>query len=219
MNRRKSALGAAIPAPAMRRTTASDNPEEPKRQPKPPSRRPSLKARAKLRSRAARKIKRARGAPSLYTPEVAAAICHDIAIGHTVAQAARNAGIAPKTIFAWRLQHADFGELYARAKAAQMDYFAEELIEIADDGSNEWIEREGKPALLNREHVQRSQLRVDTRKWLMSKLAAQQYRDRQELTGPGGTPLFDRLMNMTDAQRIAEARSRAKRLRTWRKNE
>ena len=55
------------------------------------------------------------------------------------------------------------------------------------------------------EHVQRSKLRVDSRKWLISKYAPQRYGDRMTHTGADGEPLFDRLMNMTDAQRIAEA--------------
>lgn len=60
---------------------------------------------------------------------------------------------------------------------------ADEIIEIADDGSNDWMEREGKAAP-NGEMVNRSRLRVDTRKWLMSKMAPKKYGDKMstELT-------------------------------------
>lgn len=146
---------------------------------------------------------------NLYTPEIAAAICTDIAIGHTVAQAAGNAGIDPNTIYAWRLQHADFGEIFARAKAAQMDYFAEEIIEIADDGLNDWMQREarnGSITVLNDEHVQRSRLRIDTRKWLMARMAPRRYGDRVALTDGSDDPLA-RYRAMTDEQRLQEARA------------
>jgi hypothetical protein len=43
--------------------------------------------------------------------------------------------------------------------------------------------------VLDHEHVQRSRLRVDARKWLLSKLLPKQYGDRVEVTGKDGGPL------------------------------
>jgi hypothetical protein len=47
------------------------------------------------------------------------------------------------------------------------------MLDIADDGSNDWIVREGKAPIINDEAVRRSVLRIETRKWLMGKLLAQ----------------------------------------------
>ncbi|WP_074633943.1 hypothetical protein [Nitrosospira multiformis] len=50
---------------------------------------------------------------------------------------------------------------------------AEHALDIADDGSNDWMEShdpENRGWQFNGEHVQRSRLRVETRKWFLSKL-------------------------------------------------
>lgn len=84
---------------------------------------------------------------------------------------------------------------------------ADEILEISDDGSNDWMERlgkEGEPAgwQLNGEHVQRSRLRVDTRKWILSKLAPKRYGDKLQHTGDGGGPIRVRpdLSKLTDEE-------------------
>ena len=50
----------------------------------------------------------------------------------------------------------------------------DELFEIADDSSNDYIETEGGQRL-NSEHVNRSRLRIDTRKWVMERMAPKKY--------------------------------------------
>lgn len=94
------------------------------------------------------------------------------------------------TVFRWLAQHGEFQEQYARAREAQADYLAEEILDIADDGTNDWMEREGN-TLVDHEHISRSKLRVDARKWLMSKLLPKKYGDRQttEHIGAGGGPV------------------------------
>jgi hypothetical protein len=70
-----------------------------------------------------------------------------------------------------------------------MDVLAEELLDIADDGTNDWQARElaaGRvSAVPDHEHINRSRLRVDTRKWLMGKLAAKKYGDKLDLNHGG----------------------------------
>lgn len=78
----------------------------------------------------------------------------------------------------------DFSDRYARAKQLQADFMAEEILAIADDGSNDYMtvvigdqsyEKE------NKELTRRSELRVDARKWLMAKLYPKKYGDKLEL--------------------------------------
>lgn len=81
------------------------------------------------------------------------------------------------TIMWWLVKDKAFSEQYAQAKESQCDLFAEELIDIADDSSLDMaFTEEGKP-YVNKEHINRSRLRVDTRKWLLSKLKAKKYGD------------------------------------------
>ena len=85
---------------------------------------------------------------------------------------------------------ADLAYQYAHAKEVGLDAMAEEILEISDDGTNDWMERTGKAGevvgyQVNGEHVQRSKLRVDSRKWLLSKMAPKKYGDKvqQEISG------------------------------------
>ena len=74
---------------------------------------------------------------------------------------------------------------YARARDVGLDAMADELFDIADDGTNDWMERdgEGNPGYaVNGENVSRSRLRVDTRKWYLSKLAPKRYGEKLEVT-------------------------------------
>ena len=80
---------------------------------------------------------------------------------------------------------------YARAREAQADYWAEEIVSIADDGSKDtYLDAQGNERT-NHELVNRSRLRVDTRKWLMARMAPKKYGDRvlNEITGKDGGPV------------------------------
>jgi hypothetical protein len=91
----------------------------------------------------------------------------------------------------------DGANRYARAKELQMDYLAEEIINISDDSSNDTISTD-KGDMENREWVNRSKLKVDTRKWLMSKLAAKKYGDKLDVTS-GGDKIAPFVITLTDA--------------------
>jgi len=98
------------------------------------------------------------------------------------------------TVFRWFSAHPEFCEQYARAIASRADTLVEESLEIADDGRNDWMERNdpNNPGYLaNGEHIQRSKLRVDTRRWFASKLAPKKYGDRLQLAGDPDAPLVN----------------------------
>ena len=129
------------------------------------------------------------GRPSDYTPDLADEICARIAEGESVRRICSDDSMpCAKTVFTWLRVHPEFLQQYARAKQESADAFAEDILDIADDGSNDWMERFDKDEKcigwqLNGEHVQRSRLRVDTRKWLASKLKPKKYGDRLEIDG------------------------------------
>jgi hypothetical protein len=88
------------------------------------------------------------------------------------------------TFFRWLQEKPEFKERYARAKEEGCDALFEELMEIADDGKNDWMETndpDNPGYRFNGEHYQRSRLRVDTRKWALSKLKPKRYGERMEL--------------------------------------
>lgn len=62
----------------------------------------------------------------------------------------------------------------------QAEGMADEILEIADDGRNDWMEIQNRDGdnigwKVNGEAVQRSRLRIDARKWLLSKLLPKKY--------------------------------------------
>lgn len=93
---------------------------------------------------------------------------------------------------------------YARAKEEQADFMIEEMIEIADDGTNDLMTIEKGDIsyeVENKEVTNRSKLRVETRKWIASKLKPKKYGDKidMELTGKDGGPIetkFDITLNL-----------------------
>lgn len=146
----------------------------------------------------------ARGRPpgfgKLRKPENAELICERLAEGFTLTQIARELGCVASAITKWADQDAEFGARYARAMDARTDRMAEEILAISDDGSNDWMvrEQEGGEAITvaDHEHIQRSKLRVDTRKWLMAKMMPKKYGERvtQEHTGADGKDLIPEAM-------------------------
>jgi hypothetical protein len=98
------------------------------------------------------------------------------------------------SIMAWIDCDSVLLDRYARAKEAQADFMADEILDIADDATNDWMERKDKDErgigwMLNGEHVQRSRLRIESRKWLASKLKPKKYGDKTTIAGDAENPL------------------------------
>ncbi|MGE4118960.1 MAG: hypothetical protein AB7F29_13890 [Candidatus Nitrosocosmicus sp.] len=86
------------------------------------------------------------------------------------------------TINRWRLRLQSFRIQYAQAKLDQAELLAEECMEIADDDMLDTkIDPETGYETCNTEFIARSRLRVDTRKWLASKLLPKQYGNLKEV--------------------------------------
>jgi hypothetical protein len=139
--------------------------------------------------------------PSDYTPEIGIAICVELADGKSLRTVCRMEGMpCTKTIFNWFRAHPEFLAMYTRAKEESADADAEDIKDIADDGRNDWMacnDPDNPGYKLNGEHVQRSRLRVDTRKWLASKLKPKKFGDKLELGGPDGGPLQVQIIDPT----------------------
>ncbi|MEX3630328.1 MAG: hypothetical protein VB138_13605 [Burkholderia sp.] len=110
----------------------------------------------------------------------------------------------PLTVQEWVIRDINgFAGQYARARDVGLDEMADDLLNISDDGRNDWMDNQDpdNPGYdFNGEHFQRSRLRVDTRKWYLSKLAPKRYGEKTalELSGPDGGPIVT-----TDTERAA----------------
>ena len=130
------------------------------------------------------------GRPSDYSTATAAVICARISEGQSLREIERADDMpSMTTIFRWLGKHEDFREQYAQAKVAQAEKMAEEILDIADDGLNDWMTRKNSDGddyeVPNHEHINRSRLRVDSRKWLLSKLLPKKYGEKQEIAHTG----------------------------------
>lgn len=126
------------------------------------------------------------GRPSVYTDEIAKEICRRTAQGESLIRILKTEGMPGyDTVLHWKISKnenlAEFQRMYAKAKEDQADYLVEEILDISDNGTNDWMESqnpENPGYKFNGEHYQRSRLRVDTRKWAAAKLLPKKYAEK-----------------------------------------
>lgn len=112
------------------------------------------------------------GRPSSFMQEVADDICSLLAQGESLRKICERPRMpAMSSVFKWLNENQQFSEQYARAREAQTEAMLEDVLMIADGATPE--------------DVQVAKLRVDARKWAMSKLAPKKYGDKvtQEISG------------------------------------
>lgn len=125
-----------------------------------------------------------------YTADMDREICARLAEGRSLRSVCRDADMPHiSTIYKWLDEQPGFSERYARACNDRAHALAEEALEIADDSSGDVITDENGVKRLDAEFVQRSRLRVDTRKWFAARLNPKVYGDRQTLAGDPENPL------------------------------
>lgn len=126
-----------------------------------------------------------------FTQEKADAICELIADGQSLRTICAAEGMpSTSTVCKWLTEQPTFSEQYARAREMQADALFDEILEIADDGSNDWMERKNADGenigwRENGEAMRRSQLRVEARKWMAGKLQAKKYGDKIDVNHSG----------------------------------
>ena len=176
----------ATKKPATRQKTVRKPKSAPKKTPKKASARPATQV--------AKKEPATKGRPSPYTPALAAGICGWVRQGYTLRQIAELPNMPAKsTIIEWLGKHEAFSDQYARAHELQALVMEDEIREIAEDGRNDWMEREAKDGTVelvpNEELISRRRLRIDTMKWLMEKKAPKRFGRQLAVTGKAGGPV------------------------------
>lgn len=123
--------------------------------------------------------------PTSFSQVIADAICTRLIKGETLTAICDEEGMpSVGVVRLWRHTNAAFAAQYEAAREAFAEAVFEEILEIADDGRNDWEEREsrnGTYIALNKEAVQRSALRIRTREYMLSKLAPKRYGEKSQL--------------------------------------
>ena len=134
----------------------------------------------------------AKGRPTRYTKVLGEALCLEIAKGKSLRKAcAEHPDLDASTVIGWVLNpnNAAFSKQYAHARRIQAELRGDEIFDIADDATLDQTKEvigtteDGKPIEIkhvDHEHIQRSKLRVDTRKWYLSKVLPKVYGDKVE---------------------------------------
>jgi transposase len=104
--------------------------------------------------------------------------------GKSLRQASQMAGVARQTFLDWVDKDQELAGQYAHARAAMIDKIADDIMTIADEELVATGEGRVDSAM-----VQKQRLRVDTRKWLLSKLSPKKYGDKLELSGDEQAPV------------------------------
>lgn len=107
----------------------------------------------------------------------AEAVLERIRNGMSLRKASEATGVPTATFLRWCSEDPVLADHYARARDSMIDAMADELLTIADKEH------------LDSADVQKHKLQVDTRKWLLSKLAPKRYGDRIEVAGDKDSPL------------------------------
>lgn len=128
--------------------------------------------------------------PSSFTQAKADLICERLSKPESLRSICLDEDMPDRTtVFRWLRDNESFRLQYARACEDRADAIFDEMLEIADDGTNDTFEGEDGMRLLDRDHVQRSKLRVETRKWMLGKMAPKKYGERQHIEHSGSITL------------------------------
>lgn len=136
------------------------------------------------------------GRPSSFKQEIADEICERLADAESLRSICCDRHMPSQTtVFRWLADddHKSFREQYARAREAQADAIFDECLDIADDATNDFMERKRADGTVEEvpdaEHIQRSRLRIDTRRWMAGKLAPKKYGDKTLIGSDPDNPL------------------------------
>jgi hypothetical protein len=141
--------------------------------------------------------------PTLYSDDLIDAICERLADGESLRSICEDEDIPSKsTVLVWLADPANegFRTKYARAREMQADSLFDDMLEIADDGRNDWMEKRNSDGEAigwqeNGESLRRSDLRIKTRQWMAGKLRPKKYGDKLELVGDSENPIVTVIEN------------------------
>ncbi len=123
------------------------------------------------------------GRPERYSLELAKKVCAEFAKGQSFKRIYEDNDWAPthSTVYGWMSKHPEFLSLYKEAKMKALDAMAEDIVHIADDATKDDMIGKHGGLLTDHENIQRSRLRIETRKWVMAKFAPKKYGEKLEI--------------------------------------
>ena len=137
-------------------------------------------------------------APVRYSAALAERICERLAGGESLKAICGDAGY-PKahTVLEWaRSNKEGFSDQYARAREIGYTLLADEIISIADTPQigTKTVSKEWGEEITQADMIEHRKLRVDTRKWMLSKMLPKVYGDKQQVEHSGAIDIASTLL-------------------------
>lgn len=115
--------------------------------------------------------------------QIALAICARVANGEYLGKICKEPGMPhTQTFWNWRNEDAVVFAAYAHAQEARAERLADQVVEVADEKPNHFIDDKGRERI-DPGSVAHQKLRMDARKWVAAKLLPKRYGERIELGG------------------------------------
>lgn len=124
--------------------------------------------------------------PNQFTQDLADEICSRLMSGVSLREVCRSDDMPYRArVHEWLNAYPDFSDQYARACEIRADEIFDEIFDIADNSENDWMDRKypdgHAETVENGEAIRRSQMRIDARKWALSKMQPKKYGDKLAL--------------------------------------
>ena len=113
-----------------------------------------------------------------FSQEIFDEICVRIAEGESLRKICKDEKM-PSLVAVWKWLNnsEELVKQYTRAREEQAETFVDEILEIADENKDDTYLDENGKLIINQEVIARSRLRVDSRKWIASKLKPKRFGD------------------------------------------
>lgn len=141
------------------------------------------------------------GGKGLYDDKLATEFCERMCKGEAPTQICTDPRMPSyPTIIRWSLsddpKYEVFRVMYEESRKIMWLYHADQMLDVSDNSKNDYMDRYNKfteetERVFDNENVQRSKLRIDTRRWLLSKMLPHIFGDKVDVSvgGRDGKPI------------------------------
>ena len=113
-------------------------------------------------------------------------VCQEIEKGKALRNVLKDENMpSTSTFYQWLDNDEVKAKQYARATSVRADIIFDDILSIADENTNDTYINDNGIEVVNNDVIQRSRLRIDSRKWVLSKLNPKKFGDKTDITSGG----------------------------------
>lgn len=149
------------------------------------------------------------GRPSIYTDNLADAICVRLMEGESLRSICRDDDMPSiSTVMLWTLNDKDFATKYEHARKIQAEVWFDDIVDISatplvGEKVTTSTGEKSRTETVKGDNVERSRLMVHAKQWALGRMNPKRFGDKlqQEHSGPDGGPIQVSDVSLTDAER------------------